>query len=158
MYVMDSTASNYIYGRQSMTASMAWQAHGCYKLGSVQYYDMPLGRGLTGCTDDWNSVDHFDPTSQVRALTTQFTYLRSQYAALQDGFNLVQIGNWTTFGTLPGSRDTESEWGMWSVLRGTLPNVTLSGPHSDISVWCVLRRPAGSQISDNDTTGFFTVI
>lgn len=159
LYIMDSTgtfllerfsgkhsslplaASNYIYGRQPMTASRAWQAHACYRLGSEQYFDMPLGKALVGCTDDWNSLDHFDPTAPVRAITTQMLYLRSQYAALQDGLNLVQLGNWTTFGTLPGSRSVQSEWGLWSALRGTLPNVTLTGLRAETSVWCGSRGP-----------------
>jgi len=39
---------------------MAWQRHGCYKLGSEQYYRMGLDRALLGCQDNWNSLDHFD--------------------------------------------------------------------------------------------------
>lgn len=59
-YLFDSTASNYLFGRQPMTSNLAWQRHGCYKLGTSQYYQMNLDRALLGCQDDWNSLDHFD--------------------------------------------------------------------------------------------------
>ena len=35
-YVLDNTASNYVFGRQSMTSATAWQDHGCYKLGNCK--------------------------------------------------------------------------------------------------------------------------
>jgi alpha-1,3-glucan synthase len=44
-----------------MASNQAWQRHGCYKLGSEQYFNMPLEKSLLGCVDDWNSLDHFDP-------------------------------------------------------------------------------------------------
>ena len=30
-YVLDSTASNYVFGRQPMTSAQAWQMHGMYE-------------------------------------------------------------------------------------------------------------------------------
>lgn len=118
-----------------MTANTAWQRHGCYKLGSDQYFNMPLQKALTGCEDDWNSLDHFDPTTPSRRMFAQFNYLRSVYGALQDGFNLVQRGNWTHFETLPGSNQTATELGLWTVSRSGIPGVqTLSGNHTD-QVW-----------------------
>ncbi|MBW0472818.1 hypothetical protein O181_012533 [Austropuccinia psidii MF-1] len=134
-YLFDSQASNYLYGRQAMTATRAWQTHGCYKIGSEQYYNIPLGKALTGCHDEWNSLDHFDPTSDVRNVLAHFTYLRKQYAALQDGFNLVQRGNWTTWGQLPGSNHTQTEWGFWSVSRGALDNQALNGLNANVTIW-----------------------
>ncbi|KAI9604229.1 hypothetical protein H4Q26_003843 [Puccinia striiformis f. sp. tritici PST-130] len=119
MYLYDSTASNYLYGRQAMSATRAWQTHGCYRVGSQQYFEMPFERALTGCNDEWNSLDHFDPTSPVRNVLSHFTHLRAQYPALQDGFDLVQRGNWTTFGQLPGSNQTKTEWGFWSQFKQT---------------------------------------
>ncbi len=34
-----------------MTGNVAWQRHGCYKLGSEQYFNMPLERAVLGCKD-----------------------------------------------------------------------------------------------------------
>ena len=60
-YLLDNTAPNYIFGRQAMSASLAWQTHGCYRLGSAQYYQFPVESALNGCDDEWNSLDHRDP-------------------------------------------------------------------------------------------------
>jgi len=122
-YLLDNGASNYIFGRQPMTSSRAWQRHGCYALGSAQYYNFPLDKALTGCQDDWNSLDHFDPTAPPRRLISRFNHLRSIYPALQDGFNLVQWGNKTYFIGLPGSNGTLTEIGLWYVSRAALPSV-----------------------------------
>ncbi|KAH7889233.1 glycoside hydrolase family 13/glycosyltransferase family 5 protein [Phlebopus sp. FC_14] len=134
-YLYDSTASNYLYGRQAMMSNKAWQHHGCYKLGSDQYFNMPLESALLGCNDDWNSLDHFDPTTDSRRLMKHFLYLRSTYSALQDGFDLVQRGNWTYYIQRPGSNGTATEMGLWSASRAGIPGVqTLSGDHTD-QVW-----------------------
>ncbi|KAL4253159.1 glycosyltransferase group 1 family protein [Abortiporus biennis] len=119
-YLYDTGASNYLYGRQAMTANKAWQRHGCYALGSDQYFNMPLGKAMLGCHDEWNSLDHFDPTTDSRRIFAHYNYLRTQYAALQDGFNLVQRGNWTHFIQRPGSNLTETEMGLWSVTRSAI--------------------------------------
>lgn len=118
-----------------MSSNSAWQAHGCYKLGSKKYPTMPFGKALTGCHDDWNSLDHYDPTSDTRNILAHFAYLRSQYSSLQDGFNLTQLGNWTTFGELPASSHTPTEWGLWSISRSPLKTQKLSGPNPDLPVW-----------------------
>ncbi|PLW45220.1 hypothetical protein PCASD_04029 [Puccinia coronata f. sp. avenae] len=133
--IFDSQANDYLYGRQPMSSSRAWQVHGCYKIGSKKYPTMPLGKALTGCQDDWNSLDHYDPTSATRNMLAHFAYLRSQYSSLQDGFNLTQLGNWTTFGELPASSHTPTEWGMWSITRSPLKSQKLSGPNPDLPVW-----------------------
>lgn len=109
--------------RQAMMSNTAWQRHGCYKLGSVQYFNMPLDSALLGCKDDWNSLDHFDPTADMRLLGKQFLYLRTVYASLQDGFNLVQRGNWTSYIQRPGSNGTATEMGLWSVSRSGIDGV-----------------------------------
>jgi len=87
----------FFFSRQAMFSNTAWQRHGCYHLGSDQYFNMPLEKALIGCNDDWNSLDHFDPTASTRRMMTHFLYLRTVYNALQDGFNLVQRGNWTFY-------------------------------------------------------------
>lgn len=122
-YLFDNGASNYLFGRQPMAASKAWQRHGCYHLGSDQYFNMPLEKSLIGCEDDWNSLDHFDPTAQNRRVIKHFHHLRSQYPALQDGLNVVAQGNWTTFEQLPGSNQTQTELGLWTALRGPINSI-----------------------------------
>ncbi|KAI5452972.1 hypothetical protein NCC49_006506 [Naganishia albida] len=120
MYLFDNGAANYLYGRQPMVSTKAWQKHGCYKLGSTQYYNMPYDRAVTGCDDDWNSLDHFDPTAETRRLIKHMNELRNTYPALLNGLNLVQWGNWTHRIQLPGSNQTQTEIGLWTVGRGPL--------------------------------------
>ncbi|KIK57781.1 glycosyltransferase family 5 protein [Collybiopsis luxurians FD-317 M1] len=135
IYMYDTGASNYLYGRQAMPSTQAWKRHGCYKLGSTQYFNMPLNKGALGCYDDWNSLDHFDPTMDSRRLFAQFNHLRTVYGALQDGFNLVQRGNWTYYIDRPGSNGSSTEMGLWSVSRSAIDNVqTLGGTYQD-QVW-----------------------
>lgn len=118
-----------------MVSSRAWQRHGCYKLGSTQYYNMPLQKALLGCEDDWNSLDHFDPTSPPRRLMTRFNQLRALYTTLQDGFGLRQWANRTYHYQLPGSNQTTTEMGLWSVSRSALFGVqNFTGNLSD-EVW-----------------------
>lgn len=126
-YVFDNGASNYLYGRQSMVSSPAWTRHGCYMLGSQQYYNFPLGRALTGCEDPWNSLDHFDPTAEARRGIHAQLWLRSQFPSLLDGFSLVTLGNWTRYIDFPGSNGTATEIGMWSVARAPLSQQQGSG-------------------------------
>jgi alpha-1,3-glucan synthase len=120
MYLFDNGASNYLYGRQAMTATKAWQRHGCYKMGSSQYYNMPYDKALTGCDDDWNSLDHFDPTADGRRLVKHMNELRAHFPALQDGMSVLLRGNWTHRIQLPGSNETQTEVGLWTVERGPL--------------------------------------
>jgi alpha-1,3-glucan synthase len=117
LYVLDNGAANYLYGRQSMVSSIAWQRHGCYKMGSTQYYNMPYGNVLTGCDDPWNSLDHFDPTREARRGIRNQHHLRTKFPQLLDGFALYKLGNWTNRIQLPGSNTTQTELGMWSVSR-----------------------------------------
>ena len=72
------------------------------------------------CQDDWNSLDHFDPTTDSRRIFVHMFYLRSVYATLQDGWNLVQWGNWTYDDQLPGSNGTLTVKGLWSTSRSGL--------------------------------------
>lgn len=118
-----------------MNSNQAWKRHGCYVLGSEQYFNMPLEKSLFGCHDDWNALDHFDPTADSRLMFSQFHHLRQVYGALQDGFNLVQRGNWTYFIERPGSNGTGTEMGLWSVSRSALTGYqTVGGAFTD-QVW-----------------------
>lgn len=85
-YVFDSTNANYIFGRQPMSSATAWQTHGCYALGSTQYYDMPLDTVRHGCNDDTVSYDHRDPSAPVRNILRRMYRLREMFPVLQDGF------------------------------------------------------------------------
>jgi len=96
---------------------------------------MPLEKSLFGCHDDWNALDHFDPTADSRLVFSQFMNMRSVYGALQDGFNLVQQGNWTYFIQRPGSNMTETEMGLWSVTRSAISGYqNVTGQFQD-QVW-----------------------
>jgi len=119
----DTTASNYLYGRQAMFSNKAWQRHGCYRLGSDQYFNIPLQKSLLGCMDDWNSLDHFDPTADSRRVTAHLLYLRSQFSSLQDGFGLVLTGNWTVEEFLTGSNGTETDVGLRAISRGPVGGI-----------------------------------
>ncbi|KAF8625783.1 hypothetical protein AX15_005173 [Amanita polypyramis BW_CC] len=152
-YLYDNGASNYLYGRQAMTSSPAWKRHGCYKLGSEQYFNMPLGKALIGCYDDWNALDHFDPTTESRRLFSQYNFLRTIYGALQDGFNLVQRGNWTYRIQLPGSNGTETELGFWSVSRAEIQGIQkLGGTYQD-QVWLLFTNENATKTYSYDCMG-----
>lgn len=133
-YVLDNTAENYIFGRQPMSSATAWQDHGCYSLGSAQYYQWPLDAARHGCDDDSISQDHRDPSAPVRNILKHMYYLREIYPVLNDGFYLGQLSNMTEDVIYPGSSGVVTETGMWSVVRSTLPGVqndTLSGAQSN---------------------------
>lgn len=118
-----------------MPATQAWKRHGCYGLGSEQYYNFPLEKAAIGCYDDWNALDHFDPTADVRRLFAQFMTIRRLYGAVQDGFDLVQRGNWTYTIERPGSDGVPTEMGLWSVSRSAMTHVqNLTGTYTD-QVW-----------------------
>ncbi|KAF9053716.1 modular protein with glycoside hydrolase family 13 and glycosyltransferase family 5 domains [Hymenopellis radicata] len=152
-YVFDNGAQNYLYGRQAMPSSIAWKRHGCYRLGSEQFYNMPLGKALVGCNDDWNQLDHFDPSADSRRMWTQFNSLRTTYGALQDGFNLVQRGNWTYRIEKPGSNGTFTEMGLWSISRAAIENVqTLSGTYND-QIWMLYTNENQTKTWEYDCSG-----
>lgn len=116
-YVLDSTASNYLYGRQAFSSSTAWQDHGCYKLGSSMYANWPGDSALVGCHDDWNSLDHRDPSHPIRNIMKTMFELRQRFPVLNDGFHLEQLSNLTHEIYLPGSHGTSTEKGIWSTVR-----------------------------------------
>ncbi|KAK1236528.1 hypothetical protein PQX77_000221 [Marasmius sp. AFHP31] len=153
MYLFDTGASNYLYGRQAMPGTLAWKRHGCYKLGSTQYFNMAIDKGSLGCHDDWNALDHFDPTTDSKRLFAQFNHLRTIYGALQDGWNLVQRGNWTYYFERPGSNHTASEMGLWSISRSGVPGVqTLSGRYND-QVWMLYTNENATKTWRYDCKG-----
>ncbi|KPI41393.1 Cell wall alpha-1,3-glucan synthase ags1 [Cyphellophora attinorum] len=116
-YVLDNTASNYIFGRQAMSSASAWQTHGCYKLDSTQYFEFPLEAARQGCGDDTVSYDHRDPSHPVHNIIRHMYQLREQFPVLNDGYYLQQLSNQTEQIVYLGSSGVETETGMWSVLR-----------------------------------------
>lgn len=138
LYVLDSTADNYVFGRQAMSASQAWRMHGCYVGGSTQYYDMPLEAARTGCLDQTNAWDHRDPSHPVRNIMKSFYFLREQYPVLQDGWLLDSLSKNTTKVLLAGS-STESEFGIWGVYRGAFAPTQDFGNNST-PVWFVYHN------------------
>ena len=137
-----------------MPANKAWQRHGCYKLGSEQFFNFPLQSALIDCYDDSQSLDHFDPTKESRRLFKQFNYLRSQYASLTDGLALVQRGNWTHFEQLPGSNGTPTELGLWSASRAGIPNAqTLTGTSYTADVWFLYTNENQTQTYTHNCNG-----
>lgn len=122
-YVLDNTASNYIFGRQAMSSATAWYTHGCYHLNSTQFFKMPLNASRHGCKDITVSYDHRDPSHPVRNIIHHMNQLREQFPVLQDGFFLQQLSNQTEQIQYPGSGKVTTETGMWSVMRSGFPGV-----------------------------------
>ncbi|KAG8751386.1 Cell wall alpha-1,3-glucan synthase ags1, partial [Ceratobasidium sp. 423] len=139
-YLFDNSASNYLFGHQPMTSNRAWQRLGCYKLGSEQYFNMRLEKALLGCEDDWNSLDHFDPTAGSRRMMSHLHYLCRQYPVLTDGFRLLQNGNWTSYIQLPGSNKTETEIGWWSVSRSPIPGIQTNFNPTVNDIWMIFTN------------------
>jgi alpha-1,3-glucan synthase len=156
-YILDNTASNYIFGRQSMTSATAWQIHGCYGLNSTQYFHFPLEQALHGCNDPYASLDHRDPSHPIRNIIRHMFQMRSNYPVLNDGYSLVQLSNKTTQVQYPGSEGVATETGMWSVLRGRFEGVQdLPGKNGNQSVWLVYQNDNRTidykfDCSNNDT-------
>ena len=141
-YVLDNTASNYIFGRQPISSSLAWQTHGCYRAGSAQYYQMPLEAALNGCNDDSVSLDHRDPAHPVRNIIKAMYFLREAYPVFNDGFYLQGLSNQTRQIFYPGSNGTATETGLWSVMRSVFPDFQdLSGVgKGNQTVWLVYHN------------------
>lgn len=135
-----------------MISNKAWQRHGCYSLGSDQYFNMPMGKALLGCHDDWNSLDHFDPTTDSRRIFAHFLSLRTQFSSLQDGFNLVQRGNWTYYIARPGSNNTLTEMGLWSASRAPIDGVQKLSGNSD-QVWLLYTNENQTKTWSYDCKG-----
>lgn len=139
-YVLDNTADNYIFGRQPMSTAPAWQLHGCYGLGSSQYYDFPVKAALNGCNDNLVGLDHRDPTHPVRNIVTAMYALREKYPVLNDGFSLQSLSKQTHNIFMRGSNGTATETGMWSIARSQYEGLQDLG--SNQTVWLVYQNEA----------------
>jgi alpha-1,3-glucan synthase len=137
-YVLDNTADNYIFGRQAMSPSPAWYIHGCYAGSSTQYFKMPLESAREGCRDIKNSWDHRDPAAPVRSILKAMYHLREEFPVIKDGLFLETLANQTQLVRYPGSNNTATETGLWSVRRAGFPGVQDLGDTPDI--WFVYHN------------------
>ncbi|GAB7350371.1 hypothetical protein MBLNU459_g0998t1 [Dothideomycetes sp. NU459] len=138
-YVLDNTASNYVYGRQAMSSAQAWQMHGCYKVGDINLSTFPVNSSLVGCEDDSVSLDHRDPSHPVYNVYKMMFEMRRRYPVLNDGFDVRQLSSQAFNYTLPGSYGVATETGIYSILRGSfdgVQNLTGSGA-GDQPVWLI---------------------
>ena len=157
-YILDNTASNYIFGRQAMSAASAWQMHGCYRLGSSEFFEFPVDSAKYGCQDDSVSLDHRDPSSPVRNIIKTMYQMRENYPALNDGWFLQQLSNQTQQVFYPGSGGVATETGLWSVLRSRFaPVQSFDGEgQGNQSIWLIYQNDNRTidyqfDCSNNDT-------
>ncbi|GES61345.1 alpha-1,3-glucan synthase [Aspergillus terreus] len=140
-YVLDATATNYIYGRQAMSPATAWKTHGCFSLDSSQYYKWPIEAGRNGCNDETVSYDHRDPSHPVRNILKHMYQMREDFPMLNEGYLISTLSKKTEPVYYPGSNDTATETGMWSVRRDINPNVQdLGSDDKNQMVWLVYQN------------------
>ncbi|KAJ5929772.1 hypothetical protein N7454_006722 [Penicillium verhagenii] len=153
-YILDATAENYIYGRQSISPANAWRSHGCFALNSSQYYHWPVDAGRQGCHDETVAYDHRDPTHPVRNIMKHMFQMREMFPVLNDGYVMRNLSNQTTEVYYPGSNDTATETGMWSVARYINPDV--QGLSNNQSIWLVYQNVNRTMDYEFDCTDFET--
>ncbi|KAI9741677.1 MAG: Cell wall alpha-1,3-glucan synthase ags1 [Cirrosporium novae-zelandiae] len=137
-YLLDNTASNYLFGRQPMSPATAWQTHGCYHLGSSVYYKMPLNAAKNGCNDNTTNYDHRDPSHPVRNIIKRMYQIRDDFPVINDGWYLQKLSNQTEDVYYPGSGGTATVTGIYSVLRSrwsTHQDFDDAGGAGNQSVW-----------------------
>ena len=121
--VLENLASDYIFGRQPMGSSSAWQLHGCYQLGAELYVDLPFDSARYACQDDNVSLNHLDPSHALRNIYKRMYEMRRQFPTLNDGFNLTELSTQLNEVYLRGSLGMPSPTGIWSVYRGRAEGV-----------------------------------
>lgn len=122
-YALDSTAPDYIFGRQPMSSAQAWQMHGCYRIGNQNLNDWPVASSLHACKDDNMSLDHRDPSHPLYRTYKHWFELRKRYPVLNDGFDMRQISQQTDEYTMPGSFGVATVHGLFSAVRSRLPQM-----------------------------------
>jgi alpha-1,3-glucan synthase len=125
-----------------MSSSLAWQLHGCYKVGSVKYANFSVESASWGCLDENVSLDHRDPSHPVRNIIKLMFEMRKNYPVLNDGYYLQQLSNQTFDIFLPGSNGTATETGLWSVLRAPFIGVQdFKGVgEGNVNIWLVYQN------------------
>lgn len=139
-YILDTTASNYIYGRQAMSPATAWKSHGCYQLNSTQYFHWPIQSGRLGCYDEATTYDHRDPSHPIRNTIKHMYQMRQDFPALNDGWWLQRLSNQTRNVYYPGSNGVSTETGMWSILRSPHFQMQNLGHAGNQSVWFIYQN------------------
>lgn len=139
LYVLDGTASNYVYGRQAFAPSPAWKAHGCFKLTIDQYPGWPIEQGLHGCNDPKVALDHRDPSAPLRNIFRHMFALRDALPVLEHGWLLENLAKKTELHLLNGST-TATEIGIWSVARAMLKGVPGQDVDAHKPVWLVYHN------------------
>lgn len=147
LYLVDSTASNYVFGRQAFSPSQAWMRHGCYELGSSIYVNWPVDKAATGCKDSAQALDHRDPSAPIRNTLKHMFAMRESFPVLEGGWLLDQLSNQTSYTLLNGS-STATEFGIWSVVRG-YNTQTQTDSSNGTNIWLVYHN------QDKETTYSF---
>lgn len=151
--LLDNQAANYIFGRQPITSSIGWQKHGCYQIGTTQYTDLDFGPASEACRDDWNSLDHLDPTSPTKHYIARMNEIRSYFPQVRDGWDLKLIGKWTHEGTFPGNElygeSNPTTWGLWSMIRGPLAPYQKFSDQNDY-IWLIFTNENTTKTYDMD--------
>jgi alpha-1,3-glucan synthase len=137
-YILDATADNYIFGRQSMSPATAWWTHGCFAIKPAQYYNFPIGQAQHGCEDISVTYDHRDPAHPIRNIMKHMFQMRENFPSLNDGYFLQTLSKQTHDILLPGSGDVPTETGMWSVLRGRFEG--LQSLSKNQSIWLLYQN------------------
>ncbi|KAA8645027.1 alpha-1,3-glucan synthase Ags1 [Aspergillus tanneri] len=156
-YILDATASNYIYGRQAMSPATAWKTHGCFNLDSSTYYKWPIQSGRDGCKDETATYDHRDPAHPVRNIIKHMYQMREEFPVLNDGYTIVKLSKQTEEVYYPGSNETATETGMWSVLRDVNADVQdLGSDTNNQPIWLLYQNVNRTidykfDCKDNDT-------
>ncbi|KAL2022124.1 hypothetical protein VTK56DRAFT_5953 [Thermocarpiscus australiensis] len=136
LYILDGTASNYVFGRQAFAPSPAWKTHGCFGLTIDQYKGWPVAKGREGCNDESVAWDHRDPSAPLRNIFRHMFALRDALPVLEHGWLLEKLANQTEFELLDGSSKS-TEFGIWSVARGMFAAVQ---NETDKPVWFVYHN------------------
>ncbi|KAL8668001.1 MAG: hypothetical protein Q9168_007129 [Polycauliona sp. 1 TL-2023] len=159
-YLLDNTAPNYLFGRQPMGSNTAWQMHGCYKLGASRQANWPPGPYSDGCQDDWNGLDHRDPSHPVRNILMTMFEMRRRYPVLNDGFQLQTLSKSTYNIYLPASGDQATETGLWSVMRSRWAELQdFSGQgQGNQTVWLVYHNEGINKTYDFDCSDNATAL
>ncbi|KAK3937814.1 alpha-1,3-glucan synthase [Diplogelasinospora grovesii] len=144
LYVLDGTASNYVFGRQAFAPSPAWKAHGCYGLNNTLYVGWPIDQGRLGCHDESVAWDHRDPSAPIRNILKRMFHIREEFPVLEDGWYLEKLSSQTHQIFLEGSGDTPTEIGIWSVVRAMYPGVPNQNA-TETPVWLVYHNDENEQ-------------
>lgn len=154
LYVLDSTADNYIFGRQAFTPSQAWMMHGCHAGTSTQYVGWPVDGARRGCHDPGVALDHRDPSAPVRNIMKSMYEMRDSYKTLRDGWRLQTLSKQTQTIVLEGSGKTGTEFGIFSVVRAMQqqqPTADQDGNATE-PVWFVYHNKNDTTVYSFDCT------